>query len=165
MGRPRLDSLPGQDPHIIKRRPLTDGTIYGHSTGGVESHQIVTMPQRQDFTQMNRVPTSYNDTLIERDRTYLYRRPSYYYPGDGGGNHNWTADGPAKDLPTTRFNRNIRPLVGGGHRDMWGQHTNIVMVKNGLTGKPRMRPGQQNRLTVQRYRGQSYSATTKLVGQ
>lgn len=166
-----LDAMPGMPgPRVIRPRS-TDarvGTIYGHSRGGIDDLPTVeNRPPRQDFTQQNFTGTmATNDKLITRVRGLVYRRPYYMPPPLGAGDLSWTAAGPAKDLPTTRGNRNFRPLVGGGHRDMWGQHSDFNTIgQNQLEGKSRMRPGKQNQLTVQRYRGQSYSATTQLVGQ
>jgi hypothetical protein len=166
MGRPRLDSFPGQEANVIVRRPMAFGDARNSSTGGVPFQgQVQQRPDRQNFNGRDLAPSISDDGLIQKDRQYLYRRANYNLPGDGGGNHSWTADGPSKDMPTTRFIRNIRPLVGGGHRDMWGQHTDYATIgANALVGKPRMRPAAKNNLTVQRYRGQSYSATTKLAG-
>lgn len=166
---PILDSYTS-DPNIVtvaRARVFGDKRI--NASGGVATAQVHNRPFRQDFTQRNFTGgANGNDTLIVKTRDYLYRRPTYIKPGDGGGNHSWTADGPSRDLPTTRFNRNYRPLVGGGHREMWGQHTNIqsgAKQGNQLVGKPAMRVAGQNRLTVQRYRGQTYSQTTQLAGQ
>lgn len=169
MARPRLDALPGYDPRVIRSRASdTMGTIYGHSRGGVAPQpEVLNRPTGQNFDGLNRYRPDTNDKLIVRERGPVFRKPAYIPPGDGGGNHNWTADGPARDIPTFRFNRNWRPIVGGGHRDMWGQHTNLTTGQaagNQLAGKSRMRPGRQNQLTVARYRGQSYSQTTKIAG-
>lgn len=165
MATPRLNSGAGQSPDIIRQRPAHIDTIYGKSQGGAPEHQQVNR-QYTNLDVQDRYNPSANDTLIQRKREYRYRRPIYF----GAANNwvNWTAAGPSRDLPTTRFNRNVRPIVGGGHRDMWGQHTNLDTGQAGgnqLSGKPRMMPGKQNNLTVQRYRGQSYSQTTRLAGQ
>lgn len=169
MAMPRLDSAPGLDPRTIRRRPTDDGTLFGHSQGGIAPQpQILNRPQRQDFNEMNREALTFNDTLIQRRRMYVYRNANAIPAGVSAGNISWLDSGPPKSLPSFRFNRNIRPLVGGGHRDMWGQHTNIVsgqQAGNQLAGRSRMKPAGQNRLTVQRYRGQSYSQTTVLAGQ
>lgn len=165
MPRPILESgLPGRDTHVARYRAAGGDAIYGHSRGGTGPDPIdLNRPPRQDFSELSRENPRANDSLIEKDRKYLYRNAHYTPPGDNAGNHNWTADGPVKSLPTFRFNRNWRPIVGGGHRDMWGQHTNLrTLGRNQLEGKARMRGGRQNRLTVQRYRGQSYSETTRL---
>jgi len=164
MGQPRLDV---QGEHIIRvMRHRNVGTIFGHSKGGpADQPPILDRPLRQDFTEMNREPLTHNDTLIQHERGILWRRPNYQPPANGWVN--WTECGPAKDLPTTRFNRNWRPIVGGGHRAQWGQHTYMDSGQHGgsqLAGKSRMRPAKQNQLTVQRYRGQSYSSTTNTVG-
>lgn len=164
-----MDAMPGYDPKVIRRRPTDIRTVYGESTGGI-AHQpaILNRPERQNFNEMNREGTSAgNDTLIKRIRMYVYRNANAIPAGLGAGNLNWTAAGPAKSMPTTRFNRNVRPLVGGGHRDMWGQHTDIIsgaQSGNQLLGRSRMVPARVNRLTVQKYRGQSYSQTTQIVG-
>lgn len=167
-----LNAMPGYDPNVIRMRQiyLRQDSIYGKSTGGVaDQPEILNRPQRQNFTEENFTPNEYNDTLIERRRMYVYRNANSIPGGIGSDNLSWTAAGPAKSLPTTRFNRNLRPLVGGAHSDMWGQHTNIAtgqkQVGGQLAGKSRMRPAGINRLTVQRYRGQSFSQTTQLVGQ
>jgi hypothetical protein len=145
--------------------------IFGNSSrpSQADAHippEVLNRVARQDFVQQNFFSNNTNDQLITRDRGVLFREPAYFMPPQGSAQHNWTADGPSRSIPTFRFNRNVRPLVGGGHRDMWGQHTNIDAARqNQLEGKPRMRPARQSQLTVQRYRGQSYSATTQLAGQ
>lgn len=154
-------------PDPIRRRPNDMGTIIGHSP---EVHpltpEILSRPtQNQASGENNFAPGNTNDTLIVRTRGILFRRASYIPPALGPGNLSWTDAGPIRDLPTTRFNRNIRPIVGGSHADRWGMHTNLPtgqQAGNALPGKKRMTPGRQNRLTVQRYRGQSFSATTQL---
>jgi hypothetical protein len=165
---PLLDSMPGYNPSVVRRRPTDIGDARNNSTGGIATDRGRNRPERQNFNQQNFQTPTTNDTLIQRARSYMYRRPVYYFPGDGGGNHNWTADGPARDLPTTRFNRNWRPIVGGSHQDQWGKHTNLATGQkqgNQLAGRAAMRPAKQNNLTVQNFRGQSYSQTTILAGQ
>jgi hypothetical protein len=111
-------------------------------------------------------PGDRNDNLIVRERGLTYRRAYYIQPALGPGNLSWVDAGPVRDIPNTRFNRNVRPIVGGSHQDTWGKHTDIPTGQksgNQLKGKKEMVPGRQNRLTVQKYRGQSYSATTMIV--
>lgn len=157
-------------PDVIRRRPNDVGTIIGHS---VEVHPltpaVLDRPGWQghyEGASLNNQPGYTNDTLIQRLRIYMFRRAYYIPPALGAGDLSWTAAGPIRDLPTTRFNRNLRPIVGGSHADRWGMHTNLPtgqQAGNALPGKKRMVPGRQNRLTVQRYRGQSYSATTTVL--
>jgi hypothetical protein len=165
-----LDALPGYDPRVIKRRPTDIVDIIGNSTGGPPGFPpVLNRPQRQNFTEQAFIPnTGQNDQLIKRTRMYVYRNANAIPAGIGAGNLSWVAAGPAKSIPTVRFNRNIRPIVGGGHRSMWGQHTNIDSGQkqgNQLAGRSRMKPAGTNRLTVQRYRGQSFSSTTQTVSQ
>jgi len=166
------------DPQVVRRRPTDVGTIYGHSRGLVPVNpRVLSRPDRNGVGRdtegrltgwRDRVPSIGNDTLIIRQRAYLWRRQlDYIRPGDTPGNHSWVADGPIRDMPTTRFNRNVAQKPGAGLHSMadWGLHTNIPTgqkIGNALAGKSRMRPAAQNRLTVQRYRGQSYSATTEV---
>lgn len=171
MARARIGPILLGPESVIRRRPADMGTIYGHSPNDVHplTPEILDRPgwpgevliDKKDF-----VPGITNDELINREREYVYRRPYYIPPALGPGNMSWPDSGPAKDLPTFRFNRNIRPIVGGSHAVDWGRHTNIPSgQKNGdqLAGKKKMRAGKQNRLTVQRYRGQSYSSTTQVL--
>lgn len=163
-----LNAAPGYAAPVGRPRPSDDGDIIGNSTGGIAPQPaILNRPPLQNFTESNfGGAQDSNDTLIQRTRMYVYRNPNAIPAGVGAGNYDQTKDGPAKSVPTMRFNRNIRPIVGGGHRNMWGQHTNLQTGKgaNQLVGRSRMRPAKQNNLTVQRYRGQSYSSTTKLAG-
>lgn len=156
----------------LVQRHTDVGTIYGHSRSLVPMNpQVLDRPGRwgkYEGQTVDFAPSRGRDSLIIRQRQYLWRRAYYILPGDTPGNHNWVADGPIRDMPTTRVNRNLRPVVGSGLHSMadWGFHTNIpsgAKSGNALKGKPRMVPGRQNRLTVQRYRGQSYSSTTQIV--
>ncbi len=162
----------GYDPNPLRQRATDIGTIYGHSRGLYPVNpQILDRPGRIGMYEGQTVdyaPSRSNDRLIVRQRQYLWRRAYYITPGDTPGNHSWTNDGPIRDMPTTRINRNVRPVNGSGLHDAsdWGQHTNIpsgVRGGNQLKGKSAMKPGRQNRLTVQRYRGQSYSSSTQIV--
>lgn len=170
IARPILVARPGYQTAVINRFPKNMGDERNNSQGGLaHTANILDRPGWQgkyEGASIDRAPGNTNDTLIERTRSYMYRRPYYISPATASGNLNWTAAGPARDMPTTRFNRNWRPLVGGSHQNMWGWHTNPSGARdNKLAGKSRMRPGKQNNLTVQRYRGQSYSQTTVLAGQ
>lgn len=169
MAETRLNANPGYAVAVGRPRPSDEGTLFGHSQGGIAPQpHVLNRPELQNFTESNfGGAQDSNDTLIQRTRMYVYRNPNAIPAGLAAGNFDQTKSGPAKSLPTTRFNRNIRPIVGGGHRNMWGQHTNLNTGKaaNQLKGRSRMKTGKQNNLTVQRYRGQSYSATTKLAGQ
>lgn len=164
MATPRLDALPGYNPEVaVPRVAHPWGNRIAHSEGGMAA---VNRVYDHNFNQINRQPHYTNANLIDYERDYKYRRAYSVPPALASGNMNWQDSGPTKDMPTTRFNRNWRPIVGGGHRYMWGMHTNINAARgNQLEGKPRMRPAGQNRLTVQRYRGQSYSQGTQLAGQ
>lgn len=159
---------------VIRRRPADISSVYGKSTGGPSegglADSVLSRPGWQgayEGSSIDRAPSGTNDTLIQRQRGIMYRRARYQPPGEGGGTLSWTDAGPARDLPTTRFNRNWRPIVGGAHQYAEGQHTNLPtgqkQVGGQLKGKSAMVAGRQNRLTVQRYRGQSYSQTTSVV--
>lgn len=165
-----LDSFPGYNPSVVRRRPTDIGDARNSSQGGiaVDRGRDRANPY-QDFVQSDFTGAqNTNDTLIVRARDYKYRRPVYRPPATGSAELSWTAAGPARDLPTTRFNRNWRPIVGGSHQSTWGYHTNLPTGQkqgNQLAGRSAMRPAKQNRLTVQNYRGQSYSQSTLLAGQ
>lgn len=156
---------------VVRRRPADMGTIYGHSPNDVHplTPEVLDRPGwqgRYAGASNNFQPHYTNDDLIVRERTVQFRRPYYQPPALGAGNLSWVDAGPVRDIPTTRWVRNIRPIVGGSHQDVWGKHTNLPTgQKNGnqLDGKKKMVPGRQNRLTVQKYRGQSYSSTTMIV--
>lgn len=161
------------DPNPIRGRATNIGTVYGHSRSFVPTQpQVLDRPGRwgnYEGQTVDFAPSRARDALIIRQRAYIWRRADYVKPGDTPGNHSWVDDGPIRDMPTTRFNRNIRPAAGSGLHDAsdWGQHTNIPSGQksgNQLKGKAAMKAGRQNRLTVQRYRGQSFSSTTQIVG-
>lgn len=168
MSQPILDAAPYYDPNVIRRRPTDIGSIYGHSTGGVvKDDRVYSRPGWQgayEGASIDRAPSGYNDTLVVRSRGLLFRKAYYLPPATGPGNLSWTAAGPIKDMPTTRFVRNLRPIVGGSNQDKEGMHTNLPtgqqQVGGQLNGKTAMVAGRQNRLSVQRYRGQSFSQTT-----
>lgn len=158
------------DPSVFRRRPTDAGDMRNNSQGGLAPlPQVLSRPGWQghlEGSSIDRAPGNTNDDLITRTRGLVYRRAFYIAPATASGNLSWTAAGPAKDMPTTRFNRNIRPIVGGSNQHMWGMHTNPTGTRdNALSGKPRMVAAKRSQLTVQRYRGQSYSATTQLAGQ
>lgn len=171
MSRIRLITGAATDPNPIRRRPNDVGTIIGHSPNDIHplTPAVLSRPGwqgRYEGASVDRAPGNTNDTLIQRFRRYVARRPYYIEPALGSAELSWTDAGPAPDIVSFRFVRNIRPIVGGSHSDMWGMHTNIPTGQkagNALPGKKRMVPGRQNRLTVQRYRGQSYSSTTTVV--
>jgi hypothetical protein len=160
-----LDPVPYVDPNPLRNRNI--GDIIGNSTGGaVAGPAILDRPGWQGAyvgSSIDRAPGNTNDSLITRTRNYLYRRAYYIPPATGSAEFNQTLSGAVRDIPTTRFNRNVRPIVGGSNQNMEGMHTYYPtgqQAGNKLAGKTRMRPGKQNTLTVQRYRGQSYSETT-----
>lgn len=171
MNQPILDAAPYYNPNVIRRRPTDMGTIYAKSTGGPPPEErVLSRPGWQgayDGATTDRAPSGYNDTLILRSRGIIYRKAYYLPPATGAGNLSWTAAGPIKDMPTTRFSRNLRPIVGGSNQDKEGMHTNLPTGQQQpggqLRGRNAMVAGRQNRLSVQRYRGQSYSQTTKPV--
>ncbi len=171
MTQPVLDAAPYYDPRVIRRRPTDIDTIYGKSAGGVPpDSRVLNRPGWQgayDGASTDRAPSGYNDTLVKRSRGIIYRKAYYLPPALGAGELSWTAAGPIKDMPTTRFSRTLRPLVGGSNQDKEGMHTNLPtgqqQVGGQLSGKSSMVAGRQNRLSVQRYRGQSYSQTTKAI--
>jgi hypothetical protein len=157
---------------VVRRRPKDMGSIYGHSPNDVHplTPAVLSRPGRQgayEGASIDQAPGYTNDTLINRKREYIFRRPYAMPTATASGNISWRDSGPIKDIPTFRFNRNIRPLVGGAHPERWGLHTNIPSgVKSGtqqLPDRKKMKAGKQNRLTVQRYRGQSFSSTTQVM--
>lgn len=166
MARPRLESGAGQTPSVVKRRPTDLVDIIGNSTGGIAVARAGRTGRPQDvmMLKLDRNPSIANDTRITRTRIPIFRRGYYIPPAQAW--MNWTESGPTRDIITFRFSRNIRPIVGGSNQDLYGMHTNPERtITDPLKGKPRMRPGRQNRLTVQKYRGQSFSQTTNLAGQ
>ena len=173
MTRPVLDPVPYYDPNVIRRRPSDMGTIYGHSTSenlADLSPRVLSRPGWQgayEGSSIDRAPGYTNDTLIRKTRGILYRKSYYIEPATGAGNLSWTNAGPVRDLPTTRFTRNLRPIVGGSNQVHEGMHTTLPTGQHQsggqLRGRTRMTPGYQNRLSVQRYRGQSFSQTTAPV--
>lgn len=145
-----------------------EGDARNNSSGGVAPiGPVLSRPGWQGVmvgSSIDRAPGNTNDTLITRTRLYLWREPYYIPPAQA--ELSWTAAGPARSMPTTRFNRNIRPIVGGSNQEYEGAHTYLPTGQQGgnqLKGRKSMAPGKQNNLTVQRYRGQSYSATTKVI--
>lgn len=159
------------DPQVVRRRPTDMGTIFGHSQNDADiavMPHVLDRPRYQGWlagSSIDRAPGNLNDTLITRDRGVMFRRPYSQRPAQAWINP--IDSGPIKDLPTTRFNRNIRPIVGGSNQEFEGNHTNLPtgqsQVGGQLAGRRKMNRGHQNRLSVQRYRGQSYSQTTQII--
>lgn len=161
---PRTYVMAIENPNIISRVPVNIANARNNSTGGPPFEGAVRNRPGVNHASFDRAPGMLNDTEIVRQRNYLWRR-AYAIPAAQAW-HNPLADGPTRDMPTTRFNRNIRPIVGGSKQSSEGMHTYLPTGQQGssqLAGKKRMMPGRQNRLTVQRYRGQSYSATTQVI--
>lgn len=165
---PRTYVMAVENPNIISRVPIEIGNARGSSRGGLPfTGEVLNRPGWQgkmDGSSVDRAPGMLNDTLITRARNYLWRR-AYAIPAAQAW-HNPLDDGPTRDMPTTRFDRNLRPIVGGSNQSYEGMHTYLPTGQQGqsqLAGKKRMAPGRQNRLTIQRYRGQSYSATTQVI--
>lgn len=164
MDQPRTYVIPPESVNPIARRPQDIGNARDHSTGGAPFEGSVRSVPGGLLGLVNRANPATNDSLIQRRREYIWRR-AYSLPVAQAWN-NPVADGPTRDMPTTRFNRNLRPLVGGSHQNMVGMHTYLPTGQQGgsqLSGRAVMRAGHQNRLTVQRYRGQSYSSTTQVL--
>lgn len=146
--------------------------VYGVSNGGMPFQGRVrgTAGQRggagwqanEDITRVS-PPGNVNDKLIQKERGGIFRNAYYMEPATASGNLSWTAAGPVPTLLNMR-KRNLRPIVGGSQSDRWGMHTNIPLQPRDLAGKNKMRPGRQSQLTVQVYRGQSYSSTTRVAG-
>ncbi|MER5542467.1 hypothetical protein ABT072_08410 [Streptomyces sp. NPDC002589] len=80
----------------------------------------------------------------------------------------WTDAGPIRtELHMDTFT--WRRWSGGSHQDREGWHTGTPLAmrttRTAGSNKPRiMKRPRQNRLTQQRYRGQTYSATTQVIG-
>lgn len=167
---PRTYVFPNYDPNVIRREPQNIGNARAQSTGGRPFQgAVLDRPGYQgllDGSSIDRAPGNTNDTLITRVREYVWRRAYSLPVATASANISWIDSGPTRDMPTTRFNRNIRPIVGGSNQVYEGMHTYLPTGQKGdsqLAGKKRMTPGRQNRLTVQRYRGQSYSSTTQVI--
>jgi hypothetical protein len=75
---------------------------------------------------------------------------------------NWTESGPVN--PTLRLMTITWRRTSQGRRNL-GMHTNIAWSPRNLPGRESMVARSQNRLTVARYRGQSFSSTTTVLGE
>ena len=74
----------------------------------------------------------------------------------------WPNSGPVS--PTLRLRTFTWRRTSQGQRNR-GLHTNIAWSPRTLPGRDSMVARQQNRLTVARYRGQSFSSTTEVLGE
>lgn len=147
------------DPNQVPRAH-GQGDVYGQSRGGVAfKGRVIGRPGRAGEITTVQPPQNQNTTLIVRTRG-AYLRESYYLPPAAGW-VSWTAAGPARRIIKER-NFTWRPIVAAPRYQ--GLHTNIPIQPRDEAGRQRMQPRRQNRLTVQRYRGQTYSQTTKLQG-
>lgn len=150
--RRRTGAVPSHNPGAGNER--------NSSTGGPEFAGPVGT-HRVDVTHTRFMGNS-NDTLVVRDRGPWFH--SSYYIGPGSGVVNWTEAGPSR--PSLHLHRfNWRRVAGWSGQTREGMHTMIPSNNPQLqSGKQRMQRTSQNMLTVQRYRGQSYSQTTKVLG-
>jgi hypothetical protein len=141
-------------------RVHAEGNLYGQSRGGVAFRgRVVGRPGRAGDGSTANPPQNSNTTLNARARGGYYRESYYIAPANGWVN--WTAAGPIRRI-IREWNYNYRPVVASPR---WqGLHTNIPIQPRDQAGRARMQARRQNRLTVQRFRGQTYSQTTKLQG-
>jgi len=141
-------------------RVNAEAALYGQSRGGVAfKGRIVGRPGRSGDIEQVQIPQNTNAVLIRRARGGYYRE-SYYLPAANNW-LNWTAAGPIRRI-IKEWNFTYRPVVAAPR---WkGLHTNIPFQPRDQAGRARMQARRQNRLTVQRFRGQTYSQTTKLQG-
>lgn len=103
------------------------------------------------------------DTLIRKWRGGFYKQEAYIPSGQALVN--WTTAGPRRPELHLKA-RNLRHEEQANTIE--GLHTNppvaVVNTTRVALARPGTVPGRQNRLTTSRYRGQSYSATTKRQG-
>lgn len=140
------------------------GDIIGNQAGGVPFlGAVVGRPGwNNSIENANPAVSNTNDALIERLKGGWWHNPYYMPPATGSGNISWTAAGPAPSMLNMK-RITYRRLVGGSKSYMEGLHTNIPHQPRDLNGKTAMRPGRQNQLTVQTYRGQSFSSQTQVL--
>lgn len=157
------------------------GTALNKSRGGtpwVGNHGSAVLPANDDLPEYKEVPfdgavmvnrqsqavrdLAPQDTLD--DLVYKNKKPwwdtgNQLLPKNIG---NWTASGPQR--PTIRL-RTFTWRKGSQGNLNRGLHTNISHSPRTLPGREKMVPGRQNRLTIARFRGQSFSSTTQILGQ
>lgn len=122
--------------------------------------------------QRVRDPRYINDGRIRRDHSPWY--PVDNVSGVGDASVNWTACGPPRPEMHTRM-VNYRVMAGTSATRFipnpmdptTGLHTRTAPIRSGnlpriVGGAPQMRPPRQDRLTVARYTGQTYSQTTRM---
>jgi hypothetical protein len=106
-------------------------------------------------------PQNTQDRLIYKDkRAWYHHSKGPSLPVNIGA---WDQSGPAPmslRLKTFAF----RDMAGWSGQRNEGLHTNIAFSPRTLPGRRAMTVRPQNRLTVARYRGQSYSSTTEVLG-
>ncbi|MGH7240420.1 MAG: hypothetical protein ACREHG_10230 [Candidatus Saccharimonadales bacterium] len=128
--------------------------------GDSPSPEIEVIPR---FTGPNpsvdRAPLNRNDTTEVKDLQPWFH-DSYYIP-PAQSQPSWTAAGPARhEMHISTFR--LRQMAGKYGQNQEGMHTNIPRPVR--SGRIQMQAGRQrNFLTVQRYRGQSYSETTTTI--
>lgn len=105
-------------------------------------------------------PSNMNDKLLRKQRAPWLHTGDFMPPVNIGA---WNASGPER--PSLRIlMMNFRRAAGWSGQANEGMHTNPGVPSRTLPGKQAMVPRSQNRLTVARYNGQSYSATTQTLG-
>lgn len=141
-------------------RVHAEAALYGQSRGGVAfKGRVSGRPGRAGDGSTAQPPQNTNAILIRRARGGYYRESYYLSPANNWVN--WTAAGPIRRI-IKEWNFTYRPVVAAPR---WqGLHTNIPIQPRDQAGRARMQARRQNRLTVQRFRGQTYSQTTKLQG-
>jgi hypothetical protein len=110
-------------------------------------------------------PVSVNDELTHRTRGPWYYAGNMRPPSEP---IRWTDSGPVR-LEMHMRTQQWRRWSGVFGQDLEGLHSGnpLVQTQNrnkGSRKRAQMRAPRQNRLTVQRYRGQSFSQTTQTLG-
>lgn len=140
--------------------PRYRGTELDHSTGGAPFEGRVRGTRNIDRIDRGFAPGNTNDREINKTRGPWYHRPYYIPPG--GFPINWTEAGPVRNELHMRT-YTYRRESGQSFQFREGMHTMVPRQQaQQQNGKEKMTSARQNRLTVQRYRGQSYSNTTKV---
>lgn len=157
--------------HVLRPRgnngyahiPGGKGTEVGLGTsasGPPFSGRVLGAPGEDDINRPVYSGTQ-NDSSIRKDRgPWWHVEDVAPYPA----HREFTAAGPVRpELHMRTFS--YRKWSGGSHQSHEGMHTQIPKQQPQLlSGKETMSRARQNRLTVQVYRGQSYSQTTKPQG-
>lgn len=141
-----------------RRGQIVHGLNPGRSRDDPRPFSGPAMVNRKSQSLRVLAPNETLDDLNTKNKSGWWHHGNEILPVNIG---NWSASGPER--PTLHLRTFSWRKGSQGNRNT-GMHTNIAFSPRTLPGRESMVARSQNRLTVARYRGQSFSATTQVLG-